>query len=602
LTTLHTFDNTDGAAPYGALVQDADGNFYGTTSGDSASGGKGTVYKITPDGTVTVLHSFTGPDGANPEAGLVLGDDGNLYGTTSQGGTTATPSGTIFKITPTGTLTTLHMFCSIISNGSCADGQVPTAALVQGSDGDFYGTAFTGGVGNAGTVFRVTATGDFTLLYSFGYGSPAGGPNAALVEGSDGNFYGDTGVGGVVGVGTVFKITPSGTLTVLHSFTGEADGSRPSAALLLASDGNFYGTTDGGGATGDGTVFKITPDGTLTTLHSFDSTMGADSYSALIEGGDGNFYGTASNGGEHGAGDIFRMTPSGTLTVLHSFDLIAGEGILPLGALLETQDGTFYGTTFGGGAGGIMPDTAYGTVYKLSNGSAALPPAPTALRAVADDGSVDLSWAAADGAASYNVYQGTSPGGEAAAPVETGISATHASIGGLTNGTTYYFTVAGVNSAGVGAQSNEVSATPLTAPGEVTGLIATPGDGSVSLSWNPVSGADDYTVAQGTSAGGEQSVATGVTGTSYTASGLSNGTTYYFTVVATNTAGSGPVSAEVSATPAAQAPPPPPNPGNGGGGGGGAFSPALLLFLILLFSTMRFRSREIRFLSSKRKG
>ncbi|MGH8273442.1 MAG: choice-of-anchor tandem repeat GloVer-containing protein [Gammaproteobacteria bacterium] len=546
LTTLYSFNNNgDGATPYGALVQDADGNFYGTTHG-AIPGGKGTVFKLTPSGTLTTLHSFNGTDGANPEAGLVLGSDGNFYGTTSQGGTSATPSGTIFKITPTGTLTTLHMFCSTIDDGNCADGQIPTAALIQGSDGDFYGTTSVGGANNNGTVFKITAAGDFTLLYSFDFGR-SGHPNAALVEGSDGNFYGTTVQGGLDLWGTVFKITPTGTYTRLHSFTGDADGESPSAALLLASDGNFYGTTGSGGVNGNGTAFKITPSGTLTTLHAFDGTDGRDLSSGLIEGSDGNFYGTAYGGGAHGDGDIYRMTPDGTVTVLHSF--AATDGQAPLGTLLETQDGSFYGTTFGGGPNALTQIT-YGTVFKFSGVIAGAPPAPGSLSAIPGNASVTLTWTASSGATSYNVYQGTSAGGEAAKPVKTGITDTNATVTGLSNGTAYYFTVAAVNDSGISAYSNEASATPLAIPGQVTGLTASPADRSAKLAWTAVSGATGYTIEQGTSAGKEKPVATGVTATTYTASGLSNGTKYFFKVAATNSAGSGPVSDEVSTTPA----------------------------------------------------
>ncbi|MGH8127150.1 MAG: choice-of-anchor tandem repeat GloVer-containing protein [Gammaproteobacteria bacterium] len=474
LTTLYSFGNNgDGATPYGALVQDADGNFYGTTYG-AIPGGKGTVYKITPSGTLTTLHSFNGTDGANPEAGLVLGSDGNFYGTTSQGGTSATSAGTVFKITPAGTLTTLYSFCA---TSGCPDGQNSTAGLIQGSDGDFYGTTFFGGANLNGTVFKITPSGTLTTLYSFDFGH-SGNPNAALVEGSDGNFYGTTERGGLDLFGTVFKITPTGTYTRLHSFTDGDDGESPQAALLLASDGNFYSTTAGGGVNGYGTAFKITPSGTLTTLHAFDGTDGSELSSGLIEGSDGNFYGTAYNGGDHGVGDIYRMTPGGTVTVLHSF--ASTDGNDPLGALVETTDGSFYGTTFGGGPNALTQIT-YGTVFKLSGMTAGAPPAPSSLVAVPGNASVMLTWIASSGADSYNVYQGTSPGGEAATPVQTGITGISATINGLSNGTVYYFTVAAVNGSGTSAYSNEVAATPAA------GMTATP-------TFNPAGGS--YSMAQ----------------------------------------------------------------------------------------------------------
>lgn len=545
LTTLYTFGNkSDGANPYGALVQDADGNFYGTTYGANP-GGKGTVFKITPAGVLTTLHSFNGTGGANPRTGLVLGSDGNFYGTTTQGGGEATSAGIVFRITPSGTFTILHSFCS---NSGCPDGQAPYGRLVQASDGNFYGTTLFGGANLVGVVYRITPSGTFTLLHSFDYRGSS--PHAGLVQASDGNFYGTTERGGTNTYGTVFEITPSGALTTLYSFANGDDGGYPDGALVQADDGNFYGTTSSGGVKGDGTVFKITPSGTLTTLHAFDGTDGRDLHSGLIEGSDGNFYGVAYGGGEHSLdGDIFRMTPGGTVTVLHSFAVTDGQA--PLGALLQTKDGSFYGTTFGGGAGGLTPNTAYGTVYKLSGVIASAPPAPGSLVAVPGNASVSLTWTGSSGANSYNVYQGTSAGGEAATPVKTGITGTSATITGLVNGTAYYFTVAAVNGAGTSAYSNEAGATPLAGPGQVTGLSATPGDGSAKLAWTAVSGATGYTIEKGASAGAETPVATGVTGTTYSASGLSNGTKYYFKVIATNSSGSGPASAEVNATPAA---------------------------------------------------
>jgi uncharacterized repeat protein (TIGR03803 family) len=236
------------------LVQGSDGNFYGTTQ-VGGTNGSGTVFKITPSGALTTLHSFDGADGSNPAAVLMQASDGNLYGTTEAGGANGN-YGTVFKITPAGTLTTLHSFGG-------ADGWEPAAGLVQASDGNFYGTTYIGGAnGNYGTVFKITPTGTLTTLYSFcSQSGCADGalPRAGLVQASDGDFYGTTAFGGAnYYEGTVFKITPNGTLTTLHSFDG-ADGGDPNA-LVQASDGNFYGTTVLGGANGDnGTVFRLVP-------------------------------------------------------------------------------------------------------------------------------------------------------------------------------------------------------------------------------------------------------------------------------------------------------------------------------------------------------
>jgi uncharacterized repeat protein (TIGR03803 family) len=302
LTTLYSFAGSDdGGYPVAGLVQGSDGNFYGPTS---AGGGHnlGTVFKITPSGTLTTLYSFAGSDGEFPFAGLVQGSDGNFYGTTEQGG--ANDQGTVFKITPSGTLTTLYSFAG-------SGGAFPYGGLVQGSDGNFYGTTSGGGANNEGTVFKITPSGTLTTLYSFAGSDDGGYPVAGLVQGSDGNFYGTTVVGGANSDGTVFKITPSGALTTLYTFAG-SDGAYPYGGLVQGSDGNFYGMNQYGGAgqscfSGCGTVFKITPSGTLTTLYSFRGSDGANPLAGLVQGSDGNFYGTTYGGGAHDAGTVFRL-------------------------------------------------------------------------------------------------------------------------------------------------------------------------------------------------------------------------------------------------------------------------------------------------------
>jgi len=358
LATVYSFTGSDGESPVAAVVQGADGNFYGTTYGGGANS-KGTVFKVTPGGSLTTLYSFCAQsgcaDGSFPTAGLVQGSDGNFYGTTSTGGGGGSCShgcGSVFKITPSGTLTTLHGF-------NDSDGQDPVAGLVQGSDGNFYGTTYFGGAESNGTVFKITSGGALTTLYSFGdQGGPGGAlPEAGLVQGTDGNFYGTTSKGGtgIHAFGTVFKITPSGTLTTLYSFchqTGCDDGDTPQAGLVQGADGNFYGTTseDGPNCGFCGTVFKITPSGTLTTLHAFCSQSNcSDGYhplAGLIQGSDGNFYGTTENGAA--AGTLFEITPSGTLTTLTSFN--SSDGANPEAAVVQATDGSFYGTTTSGGA------------------------------------------------------------------------------------------------------------------------------------------------------------------------------------------------------------------------------------------------------------
>ncbi len=349
LTTLYNFAGPDGASPDAVLVQGSDGNFYGTTP-NGGTIGFGTVFQITPFGTLTTLYSFTdGTDGANPEAGLVQGSDGNFYGTSSAGGISF---GSVFRITPSGTLTTLYRF----PGGS--DGENPYAGLLQGSDGNFYGTTRSGGTGSYGTVFKITRSGTLTTLYSFTGGTGGYYTVAGLVQGSDGNFYGTTLYGGTGGGGTVFQITPSGTLTTLYSFTGGTGGYYPSAGLVQGSDGNFYGTTLRGGTGNSGTVFQITPSGVLTTLYSFaGGTDGAHPNAGLVHGTDDNFYGTTSEGGTTGYGTVFQITPSGSLTTLYTFS--GTDGANPYAGLVQGSDGNFYGTTTNRGTG------SFGTVFKL---------------------------------------------------------------------------------------------------------------------------------------------------------------------------------------------------------------------------------------------
>jgi uncharacterized repeat protein (TIGR03803 family) len=396
--TLFSFDGTDGGNPQAGLVQATDGNFYGTTQQGGVNnfcpgGDCGTVFKISPTGNLTTFYSFCSQpnctDGETPLAALVQGTDGDFYGTTFEGGSDiggcfSGGCGVIFKITPSGTLTTLHSFC--FQGGSCPDGANPLGGLVQDTSGTLYGTTYYGGANGSGTVIRITRTGAFTTLYSFcsQSGCKDGSlPQAGLIQATDGNFYGTTSNGGedgscgiFNGCGTVFKIASSGALTTLHTFcsqSGCADGGDSEAGLIQATDGNFYGTTFGGGSNcapyGCGTVFKITPNGTFTTLHSFCSqsncTDGNGPWAGLVQATDGNFYGTTySGGGVNGGGTIFRITPSGTLTTLYTFcsQSRCSDGEDPRAALIQGTDGNLYGTTWEGGAIGN------GTVFSLSVG------------------------------------------------------------------------------------------------------------------------------------------------------------------------------------------------------------------------------------------
>lgn len=355
-TNLHSFNGTDGMFPAREwLVQGADGNFYGTTENAGADD-YGLVFKMTPDGTVTTVHEFVGTDGEYPMSGLVQDAAGNLYGTTRTGGPGPSP-GVVYKITPQGTF-------SIVTGGA---GSVIYAPLLLASDGNLWGVSYNGGSGY-GSVFKVGTDGsNLATLYSFCSQSncPDGAhPLAGLVEGPDHNFYGTTSYGGTNGdFGVVFRITPAGVYTVLHSFNAATDGNSPRAKLLYASDGFLYGTTNLGGAGGGGTVFRIGPDGSnfsvVLAYCSHFCPNGSMPESGLIEGPDGNFYGTAEASGAHGRGTIYRLTPSGQITDLHDF-CNCGDGSGPQADLLLASDGSFYGVTYIGGAGND------GTVFKLT--------------------------------------------------------------------------------------------------------------------------------------------------------------------------------------------------------------------------------------------
>jgi uncharacterized repeat protein (TIGR03803 family) len=391
-TTLVNFDGTaNGSYPQSALVQATNGDFYGTTLQGGAyancPGGCGTIFKITRLGKLTTLHSFCAvancPDGDSPLSGLIQANDGNFYGTTVNGGASANCSsgvgffgcGTVFKMTPGGKVTTLHSFDS-------TDGAFPISGLVQAPNGDFYGTTSEGGSSNdcngyvgCGTVFKITPGGTLTTLHSFD-STDGAFPVGTLLHATNGDLYGTTEYGGandvcgvnLIGCGTVFKITSTGTLTTLHNFDS-TDGTFPVGALVQATNGDIYGTTSYGGANdacgvnpiGYGTVFKMTPNRTLTTLHSFDGADGQLPYAGLVQATNGLLYGTTFyEGGTNGYGEIYSISVSGTFTTVYSFGGI--NGAQPYAVLLQGTDGDFYGTTLYGGING------YGTIFSLSVG------------------------------------------------------------------------------------------------------------------------------------------------------------------------------------------------------------------------------------------
>lgn len=379
-STLYSFcaqtNCTDGENSSANLVQATNGELYGTTAGGGANGGGGTIFKITLSGKLATLYSFcaeTGcADGSGPLAGLIQATNGDLYGTTAYGG--ANSQGTIFKITSYGKLTTLYSFCA---EAGCTDGQNPFSTLIQASDGDLYGTTSGGGVhDNGGTIFKVTPNGALTTLYRFCAQTPETTcpdgfiPIGGLVQATNGDFYGTTEDGGSNRGGTIFKITPTGTLTTLYNFCSQSDctdGSIPQGALIQASNGDLYGTTPGGGANGRGTVFKITPDGALTTLYSFfcspgDCADGEEPLAGLIQATNGDLYGT-TDAGAAGGGTIFKITPGGTFTKLHGF-CKGACGYDPRG-LVQATNGDLYGITSVGGNAAQNPYGA-GTIFRLT--------------------------------------------------------------------------------------------------------------------------------------------------------------------------------------------------------------------------------------------
>lgn len=358
-TTVFEFPGA-AAKPGVALVKASDGNFYGTTS-TKGGYGKGAIYRVTPQGQIITIYSFTGAtDGTSPSSSLVQGPDGNLWGTTSFNNNNTT-YGTIYKVTLNGSLTTVHTFTG-------PDGQFPAAELVLADDGNLYGTLSTGtsgGGASSGAVYSITTAGSYKIIYSFKFTDPGSSPKTALIKAKDGNFYGTTSSGqnGFPG-GTVFKLTPAGTLTTLHSFTAATEGSA-SGKLVEGSDGNFYGTTSTGGANNRGTAFKVTPAGAFTLLKTFGSSDGSPGGIGLVQASDGNFYGTSAGGGAAGNGFVFRLTPAGDYTAIYNFSGVP-DGANPNASLIDGGDGFLYGTTSAGAGDREAVFRGDGTVFKIA--------------------------------------------------------------------------------------------------------------------------------------------------------------------------------------------------------------------------------------------
>jgi uncharacterized repeat protein (TIGR03803 family) len=331
------------------FVQATDGDFYSVASSNLHQNGY--VFRMTPAGEITILHSFCAQpnctDGDQPLA-PILGSDGNLYGITGAGGNSAL-AGTIYKLTLDGELTTLHKFCPTTE---CTDGRAPIG-LTLASDGNFYGVTQFGGAnadGEAGTLFSISPSGEFKLLYTFcSQANCADGqqPTSTPIQGSDGNFYGVAQFGGTGtgAVGVVYKFTPAGVYSVLHNFCSRDkcnDGAQP-YAISQGPNGGLFGVTNSGGLQNCGTAFRLGPGTTYSVLHRFSAADGCQPFDSLTLASDGNFYNV--NGARSGGGVIYRLTPEGKFTTLHAFSCCESGGYDPAGMLLQATDGSFYGST-----------------------------------------------------------------------------------------------------------------------------------------------------------------------------------------------------------------------------------------------------------------
>ena len=356
---LYSFTGgVDGQQPWAGVTLDKAGNIYGAVTFAGASencgpSGCGNIYKLTKDGTFSVLHNFNWDDGGNPASDLILDPKtGDLYGSTLGGGSGG--AGTIFKLASDGTLTTLYAF----TGG--ADGNTPEGRLLR-DHGNFYGTTYGGGASGKGTVYKLAADGTQTVLHSFAGGAKDGvnPTSSGLAMDAAGNLYGMTQFGGTSDYGTLYRVKPNGKFKVLHSFAGGSDGRYPASGLIADSVGNLYGVTQGGGGHdnctyGCGTVFRFGFDGTLAVLHAFEGGKdGANPLSTLLRTQDGDLYGTTNDGSK---GTVFKLRPDGKEIILHTFGA-SGDGFEPLSGVVMDKDRNLYGTTDLGGTSGL------GTVY-----------------------------------------------------------------------------------------------------------------------------------------------------------------------------------------------------------------------------------------------
>lgn len=409
ITILHNFSSlTDGANPYGSLLLGADGNFYGLTNAGGTNT-YGTIFKFsTTTGFSVIRHFNYATDGTNPFGSMVIGKDGNFYGVTRKGGSTG--NGTIFRLTPAGVFTVIKTFNAdiAIDGGSCygsltvgadsslyginysggtygngtifrltmkgeysvirhlkaaTDGYPYTNSLVQAPDGFLYGVNYYGGLNGQGTIFKIDRNGNFAVIRNLVYQTDGSGPSGALIVGTDGKLYGTTKSGGAFGGGTLFKIGTDGVFTLIKSFKTATEGGAPKGSLLKATDGNYYGMTSEGGNGFFGTIFKVSATGVYTLLtHMSGGVTGTAPFESLVQGKDYAYYGTTSMGGVYNQGTVFKLC-GGKYTVIKSFNK-GIDGGTPKGTLLLAADGNFYGTTTDGG------NSNAGTIFRISQSGA----------------------------------------------------------------------------------------------------------------------------------------------------------------------------------------------------------------------------------------
>ncbi len=355
-TVLHRFTDSTGGNPYGSLIKGLDGAFYGMTQ-TAGRYNAGTIFKILPNGTFGVIkHLEPAVTGGSPKGSLVFGDDGSLYGMTHTGG--KFNGGTIFKCSVAGALFVLrHLNID-------EDGGNPYGSLLKNSDGYFYGMAMNGGTKNengdgSGTIFKISASGAYTVLTRLQDNAEGMYPGKSLVQGKDGYFYGMAREGGKFGYGTIYRLCTDGSFTALHSFERKTTGAWPYGSLIQAKDGYFYGMTSRGGTFDAGTIFKMSQSGSVTVIKHFDPSNGRYSpIGSLVQASDGNFYGMTRDGNAYYTGSIFKVTPAGEFTVLKILD--GSTGVYPNGSLIQASDGNLYGMTPKGGANG------QGTVFRIT--------------------------------------------------------------------------------------------------------------------------------------------------------------------------------------------------------------------------------------------